>query len=141
MRVAWIILTVVGLSFGQTTKKTTSPTVKPDTWKKSKECAAQAEKVMAERDSRMVASGIPGAVDWTNHYSPKYDKCFISATYFNSKAGKDAPAFGTNLIDAFERSILANSASAGPSDGFCKVDDKTTDCAKAAIFISEHMKN
>jgi hypothetical protein len=142
MKYVLLFLVAAMPSFGQATiKKTAPPTAKPDTWQKSKECAAQAEKVMAERERRMSAKGSLGDMDWENHYSPKYNKCFISATYFNSKGGKDLPAFTNTLVDAFERSTLAQSASAGQTDGFCKIDDKATDCAQAEKFISEHMKN
>ncbi len=49
--------------------------------------------------------------------------------------------FSTQLIDAFERAVLANSAASGPTNGFCDIDNKFVDCEKAASFISEHMKN
>lgn len=50
------------LSFGQTatkeaapaTKKATAPAAKPDTWQRSKECAAQADKVWNRKDGLLV---------------------------------------------------------------------------------------
>jgi hypothetical protein len=144
MKVVSIIFGAV-LSFGQTTtKKDTSQAATADAWQKSKECASQAEKTMADFDRRSVAAGGAGFVDWKNHYSPKYNRCFITADYVSPAkdgGGKYVPFFSTELIDAFERSILANSASGGPTDGFCDIDHEPVDCAKAASFISEHMKN
>jgi hypothetical protein len=61
--------------------------------------------MMARRDEHMVASGVKPAVGWTNHYSPKYDKCF-SAIYFSGD-GKETPFSSTVLMDAFERNIVA----------------------------------
>ena len=134
-----IFVAAAALSFGQTnTKKAPQPAAHPDAWQKSKECAAQAEKVMAEWRLRA-----PALTDWHNHYSRKYDRCFIEAFFFfpDGGPGKAIPALSNGLMDAFERSILADSASVGPADGFCHIDEKPADCAKAASFISEHMKN
>jgi hypothetical protein len=126
-----------------------------------KECAAQAEKVMTDRDLRTIASGGTRA-DWTNHYSPKYKRCFVSAYYFSNEPIKGGPQTYTILIDAFERSNLASTASGveaetacrgqeKPADceatahklwGIaCKIEDEPTDCAKAKQFIEGHMKN
>src|ERR1700734_3168782 len=74
---------VAVLSFAQTPTKKTSPAQpKSDTWERSKECAAQAEKAVAERNSRSVAFGGHGADSWSNHYSPKYNRCFVKVDYF-----------------------------------------------------------
>jgi hypothetical protein len=132
------------LSFGQTTtKKAPAASANSNDWQKSKECANQAEKVMADNDRRAAEMGLPGSAGWTNHYSPKYDKCFISAEHINKDGGvgKDGPMFATSLIDAFERSFLATSASVGPTEGFCQIDHKPVACAKAETFIADRMKN
>jgi hypothetical protein len=121
-----------GFSFAQTPAKKTSPAqIKPDTWQKSKECAAQAEKLMAYRDSRRIETGVGGAaLDWLNHYSPKYNRCFVSANY----------SVGTTLLlDAFERSEVAFS-DIKASDELCSVEGKRSTCTVAADFIAEHMK-
>jgi len=133
-----------------------------DTWQRSKECSVQAEKVMGEIDQRAVADGRPRSTDWNNHYSPKYLRCFVSASYFAGKSAvKGGPLFSATLLDAFERSIIASSASGGdphvmcrsetdPAECeqiakslwkiLCKIDDKETSCAVAEAFIEEHMK-
>lgn len=96
------------LSFGQTTtKKATPPSARPDTWQKSKECAGQAEKMMA--DWQRQTGRAPTDFDWRNHYSPKYDRCFVWLYVISfSKDEKVFPTlFSTTLFDAFERSRLA----------------------------------
>lgn len=118
-------------------KKTSSAQTKPDTWQKSKECAVQAEKVVE-------AFRTAATVEWQNHYSPKYERCFLKVSYMyrpSDGGGKDVPMFSYQLIDAFERSRLANSASVGPTGGICNIDEKPVDCAKAEAFIAEHLKN
>jgi len=141
-----------------------TPKTAPDNWQKMKDCAAQSEKAMAERDRRSISFGGHGSDEWSNHYSPKYNRCFAKAEYLVSTkdAVKGGPNLLTHLMDAFEQVTLASSAS-GPSpqfqcrnepdpkacersaatlwDIFCKIEDEQVDCAKAKQFIEEHMKN
>jgi len=142
-RSAWILLAVAVLVSGQTTKttnkKATPPAPKPDTWERSKECAKQAEKVMADSDKHS-----PPYVTWENHYSPKYKRCFISILENAGVegAGKDFARWRWHLSDAFERSWLAMSEWDGPTEpGACSIEGQETDCEKAKAFIREHMKN
>lgn len=113
-----------------------------DLWQKTKDCAAQAEKLMAYFNSR---SSDGGSSDWQNHYSPKYDKCFVSASYTLSekdRGGKPGPFFLTMLYDAFERSTLAKSATGEKTEAWgCRILEKYVDCGEAEKFITEHMKN
>jgi hypothetical protein len=159
------LLSVAGL-FAQTPTKKTSPAQpKSDTWERSKECAAQAGKVVAERNNHSILSGGHGADFWSNHYSPKYTRCFVQVDYFvDLKYGvKSGPLHYTYLDDAFERVGIAESADGGVSPQFlcrneqnpkecekhaaslwefaCKIEDHKTDCATAKDFIAEHMKN
>jgi len=139
MKAAWIIVAAAALSFGQTTakketapatKKSTVSAAKPDTWQKSKECAAQAEKLVAEWERDGLAKGFPKVI-WTNHYSPKYNRCFIEAFF-------DPSTRVSSLIDAFERSTLA---SCDFANEYCTIDIEKVDCVKVYDFIKEHMKN
>ncbi len=197
---SWIILLAIGVSSALTnatkeaapaTKKA-APASKPDGWQKSRECAARAEKIVTEWPQRTGTS----PADWHNHYSPKYNKCFL-ALYF-SQPSKDENGFPsifllTALFDAFERSapiaqtctlLRGTSDCAGqiaktmraallesyskalngrpfsdasadeqeavrntignpsPTNAtWCSIDGQPVDCAKAANYISEHMKN
>jgi hypothetical protein len=142
----------------QTSKST------PDNWQKMKDCAVQAEKAVAERNRRSTSFEGNGSDWWSNHYSPKYNRCFLKAEFL--VVGKDGvkggPMFYASLIDAFEQVDLASSAS-GPSaqslcrneedpkgcergaaivwSGACKIEGEQIDCAKARQFIDEHTKN
>jgi hypothetical protein len=80
MKVICIFIVGVVLSFGQTAtkdataatakkatapiakKETVTPVAKPDLWQRGKECADQAEKVMADVKTP--------STSWENHYSP-----------------------------------------------------------------------
>jgi hypothetical protein len=155
---------VAVLSYAQTpTNKTAPAQAQPDTWERSKECAAQAEKVVADRNRFSVAVNGHGVDSWSNHYSPKYKRCFVKLDYvLDVKTGvKGGPFLVTDLVDAFERTSVAESAD-GVSPKFvcrnednpaeceriavsvweshCETDHKT-DCATSKDFIAEHMKN
>ncbi len=59
---------------------------------------------------------------YTNHYSPKYNRCFLETA-------------SKTLADAYERTILATFGKT------CQIDGIPSDCEKTAAFISDHMKN
>jgi hypothetical protein len=116
----------------------------PDNWQRSKECAAQAEKVMTASDRENVSKGFSGALHWENHYSLKYGKCFVSALYMESgkrPSGEKFSFYSTILTDAFERHSLAMSATSGAPAGLCTIGEATVACKEAAGFIADHMKN
>ena len=121
MNAAWVIVAAAVLSsFGQTTsKKNTTPPAKSDSWQRSKECAAQAEKFVADWPKSM--GNTPD--QWQNHYSPKYGRCFVRLDFSNiQKDEKIFPSiFTTALFDAFQRSSLASS---------CKLLHGNSDCAE-----------
>jgi hypothetical protein len=100
-----------------------------DNWQKSKECAAQAEKFIGDRD-----------VVWENHYSPKYNKCYVKT--FQQSTG----FFQTHLYDAFERtdvafwvSTIEEGGKSGPE--LCYIGSKRSDCSVAFDYTTEHMEN
>jgi hypothetical protein len=126
-------------------KETATPVAKPNLWQRGKECADQAEKVMA--DIKTTALKISS---WENHYSPKYDKCFVS--YFGTDSLQDVAIFTHTLIDGFERATLAyvwkrypvtgGSIQLGKLEGAVRsIDSEDVNCEKAGQFIDEHMKN
>jgi hypothetical protein len=107
-----------------------------------------AEKVMANLKSTSGPFAPVSVLNWENHYSPKYEKCFVSETHMI--AGKDnvVQVGMTELRDAFERSVLASSAvSLSGTSGeevameLCRIDHERVDCGRARQFIDEHMKN
>lgn len=114
-----------------------------DTWTKSKECAARSEKVTAEM------KGVDDTVMSWNHFSPKYDRCYLEIHRMFKIVGKPVDRFVyiSELQDAFEPG--RNKASitetliddgSGPGKRECYVDGPT-DCGKTIEFFVEHMKN
>jgi hypothetical protein len=154
--VAFVGMTV--LLHAQVPPKKTPAQPKADTWERSKECAAQSERIMADPNLF-----IKSPDDWRNHYSPKYDKCFVLIHF--SSFSKDESAFPsvfrTALYDAFERSELAASCTVLQKrldcleqvtqalktvtlpnpESYCGINDQPIECTKAEAFIYEHMKN
>jgi len=144
MKTAWITVAVIATPSCGPARSTSGTSKQSDPWEKSSECASQAEKTMAASDRDQLAQGFPAAMHWENHYSPKYDKCFVSAMYFEAgkrPSGESFSFVSTMLTDAFERRSLAMSISSGGPTGLCNIGDATVDCAEAASFISEHMKD
>ncbi len=75
-----------------------------------------------------------------NHYSVKYNRCFVAFTYTMNNFEGDPRVerrSATILMDAFERSLLAT-LDFSPN---CFVEGEHSDCTTAANFIDEHMKN
>ncbi len=135
-----------------------------DNWEKMKDCAAQAEKAIAEINRRRVSAGLHGVGDWIDRYSPKYNRCFLKIqSLFESTAPpiKGAPFYYTSLIDAFEQAPVAGSTSGleSPQEACrneadqkecerraeyawnCNIEGEKSDCSKATQFIDKHMKN
>jgi hypothetical protein len=139
MVVTWTMLFASAtLSFAQSAGK-------PGTWEKSQQCADQAEKAMAAH-----VAPRDQLVTWNNHYSPKYDKCFIeirhmvrivgpNPTHTNVIYTGEVRWLGSELQDAFERSELAWFTPIEKQ--VCRVEGETVDCVRARNFIAEHMKN
>jgi hypothetical protein len=127
-----VLLATALASLGQTaTKKTTQPASKPDTWQKSKECAAQAEKAA-------MAMGFSNGSGWTNHYSPKYNRCFVQFS-MPSDSGKTGD-LRILLEDAFEKSLLAD-FDLGAGNCVIFQSETASNCNTVKLFISEHMNN
>ena len=94
---------------------------------------------------------------WNNHYSPKYNKCFVSVLFVKSSYPSTSTGgviSTTSLFDAFERSpplaySYERTCLAACTEEIenlvkllpCSIDGKTVDCEKAKDFISERMKN
>lgn len=129
----WTILLAFGIpAFCQAPSKKS-----PDTWQKTKECADQAAKVIADWDD--------ASVFWRNHYSPKYNRCFLLVSRQINVKDWIGTVFQNTLYDAFERSTLATSiAPPVPPEmaSTCSMDDDAkADCKTSAVFIADHMKN
>jgi hypothetical protein len=132
-RATLLLLTAAALALGQKTQSENDH--KPDTWQKMKDCATQAEKV---------GPGEAGANkgSYNNHYSPKYDRCFVRITWIIRGPGEQVSGEGIRLFDAFEHSTVAISYVTSPASKIsCFVDDRSVDCSEARDFISDHMRH
>jgi len=77
-------------------EKASSEPRRVESWERTRECAAQAER--AAKSSLWDARNVLG---WENHYSPKYERCFVVVTW------PEAVTYSEELYDVFERRNLA----------------------------------
>lgn len=137
----WMI--TISLLVGAANAQSKNEKGTPDNWERSKECAAQAEKVMKW------LLGNDTKTTWQNHYSPKYKRCFVTTWRERQIKDWNGTVSETDLYDAFERAEIASSITVIPESTrftiLCRIDDKEQesheDCKAAADFISDHMKN
>jgi hypothetical protein len=80
-------------------EKPSSESRRVGNWERTRECAAQAER--AAKSSLWDARNVLG---WENHYSPKYERCFVVVSWPERNGSKE------ELYDAFERRNLATCA-------------------------------
>ncbi|MGD1097011.1 MAG: hypothetical protein ABSB35_34105 [Bryobacteraceae bacterium] len=121
-------------------------TGKGNNWDRMMQCATRADQWTAAVG--LVEGKRQGNVEilgWENHYSPKYERCYLLVSYLN-KGGKAEPPGDPisykELWDAFERKLLATCT--GPqfgTSGFCSIEgEKGFDCATCQQFIDDRMK-
>jgi hypothetical protein len=119
-------------------------------WLRMKECADQAER-MAKRERW--ASGVTrlgsGTVDddfilknWINHYSEKYDRCYIEIFWTPTPKAADLPNFYRQIYDAFEGNEVSSCAAPGPDgSGGVWCDGFEPACTACRSFEKDHMTN
>jgi len=85
---------------------------KGNDWKRMKECAEQADRFIKQPDPLRNQLG-----GWENHYSPKYNRCYVAITYLNAEAKKNPklPLTFDVLYDAFEGRMLVFCGSNSPA--------------------------
>lgn len=121
---------------------------KKDNWQRMKECAEQAERmiksqgiVFGKRDGDFTKTG------YEDHYSQKYERCFMTISTMNSAAGTPGhtePAFTTDLYDAFEGKHLATSGYTIELWAGCYIEGmpkSNSNCLEAGAFIDDRMQN
>jgi hypothetical protein len=129
LALSWVALAVPLCA--QPPAKKTAPQAKSDTWERSKECAAQSEKLVSEYDKDGQARGFPKTV-WQNHYSAKYARCFLKI--FSTPTSRRM----MTLQDPFERSTVAVW---DLENSYCEIESEKADCGMVFDFIADHMKN
>jgi hypothetical protein len=124
---------------------TQTTTAKPavDVWERSRQCAEQAEKVVKREQARLGPE--ESVLVWENHYSTKFERCYVRVTYLFRgpvvKAGIGPSQLDT-LSDAFENRIVAEFAQGVKEDSsFCRIKDGSDDqsCRAAKAYIEERM--
>jgi len=103
-----------------------------DNWQRMQACTEQAEEMVKQYGwqkgypaSGKYLFGEVSFLEWQSHYSPKYERCYLRATFYTSLAPEDKASF-YHLYDAFEGRLLAIC-----SDGltprarlFCSIEEK-----------------
>ena len=131
---------------GQKTPAKPEDRPESDSWTRSRQCAEQAERV-AKREEQSSDTFIV-IMGWSNHYSPKFQRCFVQVTYLNkdAKANPKLKLIMHSLFDAFENREIASYTDASTPDaaGACAVlegVESMFDCAAARRFVKERMSN
>ena len=125
------------------TQPTPEDRAEKDTWDRSRQCAEQAERFV----KRLIEEGRGGpfkVMGWFNHYSPKFQKCYVRVSYYNAlaKSDKEQPLLPFGLYDAFEnREIAFCSGTPSPLCQFLGDDGSEIpgDCAGCQRFVNERI--
>ncbi len=126
---------------------------KGNNWQRMKECAEQTEKMAIRagwKDGQR--TGDFTNLGWDNHYSPKYERCYIRVTYMRDAVLEEVrdllPLFYDELYDAFEGKLIATCtdtpAPKGEASLFCRIEhDESTwgKCQRVRQFIKDRMTN
>ena len=113
-------------------------------WQHMKECAEQVDRIVIKEH---LASGSPTLVARENHYSPKYNRCYVRFSYPNSEAAAknpELPSVYSELWDAFEEKLLSVCTDERVFRGgrvFCTIQDKDNfmNCDVCRQFVKDRM--
>jgi hypothetical protein len=116
-------------------------------WQRMKDCAEQAERT-AKREKLFAGAVMDPylSMGYTNHYSPKYERCFIDTSMINNAPKKNPgmPLTERILFDAYEGRLLATCSSTDGNFVICQFDGDDSakgDCGRCAAFIEDRMTN
>jgi len=114
-----------------------------------KDCAEQAERLLKQhKATQRDIDPTTSILDWDNHYSPKYRRCYLRESMLSHRTGaeaRDLPAFTSEVYDAFEGRLLAmctGQTAVKTAKVFCRVLDEGSsdgDCIACQRYIDEHM--
>lgn len=127
----------------------TGTTEKVNNWGRTKQCA--------ERADKMIKAGGWNATNpadtlelfgYQNHYSPKYQRCYIELSIHQKNPTDAIPGQWVELYDAFESKNLATCVSEFATEQqklMCSVDRPDSDssrvsCSVCDAFINDHMQ-
>ena len=122
---------------------------KGEDYQRMKDCAEQTDRI-AKRSGWVEGrrTGDTTIFGWTNHYSPKYGRCYILVNHLNhpTKDLKGFPLTYDELFDAFEGRLLSTCTDAKTSEAswFCSIQDDDRlpgDCRACRQFAKDRMGN
>ena len=139
---------------------TTDQLPRTDDLQRIKDCTEQSDRMVkrnrwieGQLADGMYLFGEVTFTGWESHYSPKYKRCYLRATFFTSEAPDDKISFH-HLYDAFEGRLLAicNDGSLGIAKLFCSIEEKVTsdlitpdrhsgDCEQCRSFVADRWNN
>ncbi len=116
-----------------------------------KDCAQQMDQFLRDREKAFQRMDQTHAVrltvmEWKNHYSPKYGRCYAEITSVY-KAPEGSSAWYDELHDAFENRLVATCVPAfeKTTNRTCTVNSRNAqtevDCDACRQFIDDHMRN
>jgi hypothetical protein len=119
-------------------------------WQRMKDCTEATDRAAKRSgwvEGKHMGSGIV-IMGWESHYSPKYDRCFARAFYFNndSKRSKDLAFSYWELFDPFENRSLStcNDNLVPKASWSCNINGEgqpAGDCAACIRFATDRMEN
>src|SRR5262249_28896899 len=119
-------------------------------WERMKQCAERADH-LARQQGWVVGRSDGGTrvLGWSNHFSPKYQRCYVEVSYFNDAAESDEslPVLTYSLFDAFENKELSSCTDASnlKAGSFCEIfaGEAATpiagDCRECRAFVQDRM--
>ncbi len=131
---------------------------KQDNWQRMKECADQVTRISKRAGMRTGQGEEIGVLGIENHYSQKYERCYVRVSYVDhdwKKADKVTPLMFYDLWDAFEEKLLSvctdfkvepiEIPGHGRTFNFCTItiqgEQQSTDCTVCQRFVRDRMTN
>jgi hypothetical protein len=139
---------------GETEKRTAIIESKPlvrekDSWQRTKDCAEQTERfAKAKGWFEGKTKGETTIISWENHYSAKYQGCYVKINYWVNSRDLKLPSHYYEFWDAFEGKFLSrcNDAQQRQASGIlCTVqsreDSENVNCGMCRDFVRDRMNH
>jgi hypothetical protein len=125
-------------------------------WQRMKDCAEQTARIATREGWARVTKWGETLMSSENHYSPKYEKCYVRVNYMRAFEDGSTPIFYSHLWDAFEALKIADCTPTqrGPAStdmanpgvsAFCSIHESDPDshfsCAGCQQFVKDRMEN
>ncbi len=114
-----------------------------DSWERMKECTEQVDRIAKEEGLvEGEGSSIAIILSWQNHYSPKYERCYMQVTVLYTEKNSKLSYVYNEVYDAFEKKRLSM-CSDSDKGYFCGIEDSgsPSDCNACRKFVKDRMEN